>query len=955
MKKTLLLAAVGLMAASSTIDAAKVYFDNEGTGWEKVFGYSWSPDYLKELSTEVVDGHTLYVAELNNEEIIFRGSKDQWADHLQTANLSVEDGAVYGKASLKSNEGSPDPIAHIVNGQYVENSIVNTYPEMYLVGAMTGWGSSAKYRMTTDDGVTYTLTCDIEAGAEFKFYGGAWGTRELTMNSKGTDLGDGTYDLTEGDANMSLKNGGTVTFTLVQSNNFANAKLTISGAGVVEPDQFTTVYFLSDRNGFHESPSLKMATTDGITYTLNIPDAGSDIAFKFLVKTPTPKYFSNGEQNIQNGTYTIEGDVPTNMTFHTGGNVDITLENIDNFSSIKVTIEGQDPDADPYPPIYLVGEMTEWEAEEAYRLHTEDGVNYTITVPNMSGNDAFKFMGGDAHNYWFSNGEDNMEDGTYELNTTTSYNMSLANGGDVTFTFVLGDMHQTATLTIEGQGEVIPDTYPAMYLTSERYGWGARDALKMKTEDGITYTLTVPDMSKQPFHFFGGKKGVRELSMENKGYALANGEYDLTEGDALNMSLGVGGNVTFILVQSNDFTTAKLTIEGQEGEVERNISYQLRGEFNQQGSWVDLPAMTPVEGEENLWTTTFTPKYSGGQFGLKLLVNGSQLEWLNEDVTFSAENPSATLTLQRHTDDGINCKFDFPANVTYTATFNSETDVLSFAVSQTPITPTDLTLYLIGNIVPETGWNSPNDNYKFSTTDGKIYTYTGKLEGGKTFKIYPGNWDDKEHNYGGAGGGAGLENQEYQVYADGGDMTLKYGGENVTLTLDTEALKLTIAGQDEEIVVEKIVTYAVHGQWDGLTDNDWNDIKLEKVSDTEWTANYTPKETGGSFGVRKMENDAQTGWYSAAVTFNADNTSATLSGGGNCTFGYDANTPCKFTFNPETLVLSIVKDTATGIEEISSDYSDAIFFNLQGIKVENPESGLYIMVRNGKSQKVVVK
>lgn len=45
----------------------------------------------------------------------------------------------------------------------------------------------------------------------------------------------------------------------------------------------------------------------------------------------------------------------------------------------------------------------------------------------------------------------------------------------------------------------------------------------------------------------------------------------------------------------------------------------------------------------------------------------------------------------------------------------------------------------------------------------------------------------------------------------------------------------------------------------------------------------------------------------------------------------------------------------TGIDVLDSADAEAIFFNLQGVRVANPASGLFIKVQNGKSSKIVVK
>ncbi|MDE6485679.1 MAG: starch-binding protein [Duncaniella sp.] len=50
-----------------------------------------------------------------------------------------------------------------------------------------------------------------------------------------------------------------------------------------------------------------------------------------------------------------------------------------------------------------------------------------------------------------------------------------------------------------------------------------------------------------------------------------------------------------------------------------------------------------------------------------------------------------------------------------------------------------------------------------------------------------------------------------------------------------------------------------------------------------------------------------------------------------------------------------VKDDTTMIEEVVAENGNAEFYNLQGQRVNNPEKGIYIMVKGGKAQKVAVK
>lgn len=55
------------------------------------------------------------------------------------------------------------------------------------------------------------------------------------------------------------------------------------------------------------------------------------------------------------------------------------------------------------------------------------------------------------------------------------------------------------------------------------------------------------------------------------------------------------------------------------------------------------------------------------------------------------------------------------------------------------------------------------------------------------------------------------------------------------------------------------------------------------------------------------------------------------------------------------LVTEVDPDTPTGIDGIDADNDrEAVYYNMQGIKIDNPTHGLYIRVCNGKSTKVIL-
>jgi hypothetical protein len=44
----------------------------------------------------------------------------------------------------------------------------------------------------------------------------------------------------------------------------------------------------------------------------------------------------------------------------------------------------------------------------------------------------------------------------------------------------------------------------------------------------------------------------------------------------------------------------------------------------------------------------------------------------------------------------------------------------------------------------------------------------------------------------------------------------------------------------------------------------------------------------------------------------------------------------------------------SGIEDVNAEDAEVEYYNLQGVKVENPEKGIYIMKQGGKTSKVVL-
>ena len=71
---------------------------------------------------------------------------------------------------------------------------------------------------------------------------------------------------------------------------------------------------------------------------------------------------------------------------------------------------------------------------------------------------------------------------------------------------------------------------------------------------------------------------------------------------------------------------------------------------------------------------------------------------------------------------------------------------------------------------------------------------------------------------------------------------------------------------------------------------------------------------------------------------------------------YDETTPARIDYTPYGTP-AILEKSMSGVEDITTEIpgNAPVYYNLQGIRVDNPADGIFVKVENGKSSKVVVK
>ncbi len=255
-------------------------------------------------------------------------------------------------------------------------------------------------------------------------------------------------------------------------------------------------------------------------------------------------------------------------------------------------------------------------------------------------------------------------------------------------------------------------------------------------------------------------------------------------------------------------------------------------------------------------------------------------------------------------------------------------------------------LYLRGSMP---GWNASDctDQYKFATTDGETYTLSlDKLEG--EFKIATNTWNN--YNFGSV---SNIElDKEYTLVNSGtsGNCSLKEGSAtNVTInfTLSTAAIKITgdtgVFEYPDLYVVGALTAWAEPFPEDYKMTRNENVYTITladfpagafKIAANKWAPNFGSDEATPDITVNELYTTADNG---NDIINPTDLTNVTL------TFTYNRE-------GPSTLLLS----TGASVGSIAIEEGTAEYYSIDGVRVANPDKGIYIKKANGKVSKVIL-
>ena len=805
--------------------------------------------------------------------------------------------------------------------------------DFYLIGpAFCEWNlKQADYKMTPKGNNVYTYDCPNGINGEWK-------------------INDGTWDLGFGQGESGMPTVGKV-YNLSSNGGAADLKSTITEAVTIT---FTYVdggqsTLLISKQG--DDPTPPTPPTDEFTYKLNSSITGNPtweaidltdnngkweytgtlVAGEFGFQ----KFDKDGKQvawlaadddaNVTEAgkAYGVK-DGGTNFSSMLEGNYTLSFDP----AAMTVTFTKYDGPIDEVVTYALNGQIFEEGEDWTVKDLTEaDGV-WSWKGNVVAGSFGIKKMVNGSQKEWYAaDGEPAMaETGTYQAKVNgTNWTSTLS--GEYTFSF------NPETLVLTVTGEEVPPTPPTDEFTYSLHG--------SITGNPLWESIALTDNNGK-WDYTGalveGSFGIKKIAKDGTETWLAapadaaevteaGKAYTVTVGGT-NFSSTLEGNYTI----SFDPAAMTVTFTKYDGPIVEAVTYALNGQIFEEGEDWTVKDLTEADG---VWS--WKGNVVAGSFGIKKMVNGSQKEWYAAD----GEPAMAETGTYQAKVNGTNWTSTLSGE--YTFSFNPETLVLTVTGEEVPPTPPtdEFTYKLNSSITGNPTWEAID----LTDNNGK-WEYTGTLVAGE-FGFQKFDKDGKQVAWLAAADDAKVTEagKAYGVKADGTNFSSTLEG-NYTITFDPAAMTVTFTVYDGPI--DEVVTYAINGQifeeGEGWTVKDMT----EADGVWSWTGDVVP----GSFGIKKMVNGSQKEWYAADgdAAMETTGTYQAMVNGTNWTSTLTGN--YKFTFNPETLVLTV--ENGAGIENITlpGNEAEAIYFNLQGHRVENPANGIFVRVANGKAVKV---
>lgn len=741
-----------------------------------------------------------------------------------------------------------------------------------------------------------------------------------------------------------------------------------------------------DDNGWNDVPERKFRATDNAdVFTLGPITLSGDIKIKEAGKWDTA-FGSNGSKLKADSEYKANKN---------GGNiaVDGIIENAVitiNAKDYTILVKGEEKENE-YDTVYLIGNFGNGWSEDvpsAYPLHLQEGsaTLWTGTFTLTAATSYFKMRAG--ANIYGTGADDVAVKMGEKYRASQSGNAFTLTPGEYTFTFDLAKNADSGELTVTGA--VAPPVYPsALYVLGNvnDLNWNPTTGVAMTSSGEGIYTVTDLRVTGQDgndkgyFSFceklmesytegaweIGQRYGAtspdyaasltepNEIAPGDKAFCLPNGKYTLT-------------------VNLKDMT---LTVTGTADPVKFPEALYVLGNVNG-FSWNPTQGVVMMSTEEGVYKaegiTVADAEEGNGFFSFctQLMESYTEGAWEVGQRYGAAElNTPASLTEPNTILKGEN-SFSIAAG-RYDFTVSLKDMTLTVATNtEPPFIPE--TAYIIGNIngnqfSPTLGTPLEKkfdgvfslSGVNVTAADGSDYGYFSFCE--KLMESYSeGAWE-LGHRYGPVSADFIPVLDEANTIANS-EFAFKVLPGEYTIGIDFNTMSMTIS-------CTRVVYPEAIFMLGNINAQGWNPTNGVRL----------PAESEGVYSITNQEimaasEDSEFGYFSFATRLMPEYTEGAWEVG----IRYGAEEADKLVIEEEAMklipgdnafmvaaparydvIVNLKEMTVTlkphtqSVSTLDTDEGDAVYFNLQGIRVAEPTGGLYIRVKGDKAEKVIVR
>lgn len=291
--------------------------------------------------------------------------------------------------------------------------------------------------------------------------------------------------------------------------------------------------------------------------------------------------------------------------------------------------------------------------------------------------------------------------------------------------------------------------------------------------------------------------------------------------------------------------------------------------------------------------------------------------------------------------------------------------ILLLAAAAVAMTAAADDYYVIGDNVNGNNWALAMEDAKMTDLGDGVYEWRGNVLG-SGFKINDGTWSNPEKNFGGTAGNETLTLGE-PFYYTAGESSSNIGFEqgpatvvnNPVVILNVNDETITVTGEEE---VGQVKWYFVGSvtSWDmdESTEMEVNGKNLSKKNVALVDGQFLVACTGWGTKYGAGHPEAAEGEDPEADTeISAEAMSGTLyNNGADCICHLEGNFDIDVTIADDDATALIVFSAPGegGVEGVELNDAEAVYYTLDGVRVENPVSGIYVKVAGKKAAKVLV-